>query len=117
MSVAKGAQFLVNLTNDAWYERTSAPYQHLAFYVFRAVETDRYILRAANTGISAIIDPRGRITARTPIFEERVLKGSFALRDNLTLYVRYGDYFILVSFIFLAILTVVQFLRKKQGKP
>jgi len=116
MTVAKGAQFLVNLTNDAWYERTSAPYQHLAFYVFRAVETDRYVLRAANTGISAIIDPRGRITARTPIFEEQVLKGNFALRNNLTLYVRYGDYFILLSFLFLIIVSAVQLLRKKARK-
>jgi apolipoprotein N-acyltransferase len=116
MTVARGAQFLVNLTNDAWYERTSAPYQHLAFYLFRAVETDRYVLRAANTGISAIIDPRGRITTRTPIFEERVLKGNFGLRNNLTLYVRYGDYFILLSFLFLLTVLLVQVLRTKLGK-
>lgn len=112
-TVAKGAQFLVNLTNDAWYERTSAAYQHLAFYVFRAVETDRYVLRAANTGISAIIDPRGRIKERTPIFEERVLKGSFSLRDNVTFYVNHGDYFILISFLSLLAIITVQFLRRK----
>lgn len=112
-TVSRGAQFLVNLTNDAWYERTSAAYQHLAFYVFRAVETDRYVLRAANTGISAIIDPRGNITARTPIFEERVLKGNFALRDNLTFYVSHGDYFILVSFLFLLAIITIQFFREK----
>jgi apolipoprotein N-acyltransferase len=116
ITVAKGAQFLVNLTNDAWYERTSAPFQHLSFYIFRAVETDRYLLRAANTGISAIIDPRGRITARTPIFEARVLKGNFGLRDNITLYVRYGDYFILIAFLFLIIVSAVQLLRKKAKK-
>jgi apolipoprotein N-acyltransferase len=114
-TVAKGAQFLVNLTNDAWYERTSAAYQHLAFYVFRAVETDRYILRAANTGISAIIDPRGHITARTPIFEERVLKGNFALRDTLTFYVRNGDYFILISLLFLLAVIAIQFFRRKKA--
>jgi len=115
-TVANGAQFLVNLTNDAWYERTSAAFQHLAFYVFRAVETDRFVLRAANTGISAIIDPRGRITDRTPIFEERVLKGKFALRDSITFYVRYGDYFILISFLFLIIVSAAQLLRAKFRK-
>jgi apolipoprotein N-acyltransferase len=115
-AVGKGAQFLVNLTNDAWYERTSAAYQHLVFYVFRAVETDRYVLRAANTGISAIIDPRGRITARTEIFEERVLKGGFALRDTITFYVLHGDYFILAAFLFLATVVSVQFFKtRRQG--
>jgi len=112
-TVTKGAQFLVNLTNDAWYERTSAAFQHLAFYVFRAVETDRYVLRAANTGISAIIDPRGRITARTPIFVERVLKGEFAVRDGLTFYVRYGDYFIPILLIFLFVIIANSMLSRK----
>ncbi len=115
-TVAKGAQFLVNLTNDAWYERTSAAYQHLAFYVFRAVETDRYILRSANTGISAIIDPRGRIKEKTPIFEERVLKGNFSLGDNVTFYVSHGDYFILISFLSLLAIIAVQLFRRKIGK-
>jgi apolipoprotein N-acyltransferase len=115
-TVAKGAQFLVNLTNDAWYERTSAAFQHLAFYVFRAIETDRYVLRAANTGVSAIIDPRGRITARTPIFEEQVLKGNFSLRDSLTFYVRHRDYFILILFLFLLTIITAQLLRKEKDK-
>ena len=79
-TVRNGAEVLVNITNDAWYNRTSAPYQHFAFYIFRAVETDRFVLRAANTGISAIIDPRGRTIARTGIFKEAVLNGAFSLR-------------------------------------
>lgn len=116
-TVARGAQFLVNLTNDAWYKRTSAPFQHLSFYIFRAVETDRFVLRAANTGISAIIDPRGRITAKTPIFEERVLLGTFALRDTITPYVRHGDYFIAISFLFLIVVTATQLLGKRRGRP
>lgn len=113
-AVLKGAQFLVNLTNDAWYERTSAAFQHLSFYVFRAVETDRYVLRAANTGISAIIDPRGHITARTPLFEEHVLRGNFGIRNNRTVYVRYGDYFILLAWLFLAVLIAVQSMRNRK---
>jgi apolipoprotein N-acyltransferase len=114
-TVRKGAQVLVNITNDAWYDRTSAPYQHLAFYVFRAIESDRYVLRAANTGISAIIDPRGRIHGATPIFEERVVKGRYAIKDSQTLYVRYGDYFVLLSALFLAgVVTGGIILRRKQ---
>ena len=98
----KGAQVFVNITNDAWFGRSSAPYQHLAFYTFRAIETDRFVLRAANTGVSAIIDPRGRIVARTGVFVRTVLKGTFAMRDGQTFYVRYGDYFVLVCFLLLA---------------
>ncbi|MGD9577410.1 MAG: apolipoprotein N-acyltransferase, partial [Syntrophorhabdus sp.] len=60
-----------------------------------------------------IIDPRGRIKERTPIFEERVLKGSFSLRDNVTFYVNHGDYFILISFLSLLAIITVQFLRRK----
>jgi apolipoprotein N-acyltransferase len=95
-TVKSGAQVLVNITNDAWYDRSSAPYQHFVSYIFRAVETDRYILRAANTGISGIIDPRGRIKATTRIFEDAVLNGGFSLKEGKTFYVRYGDYFLLV---------------------
>jgi apolipoprotein N-acyltransferase len=102
-TVREGAQVLVNLTNDAWYDRTSAPFQHFAFYIFRAIETDRYVLRAANTGISAIIDPQGRIETKTPIFTEEVLKGSFAMRNTKTFYVRFGDYFIVIAFFVLAV--------------
>ena len=98
----RGAQVFVNITNDAWFGRSSAPFQHLAFYTFRAIETDRFVLRAANTGVSAIIDPRGRIVARTNIFERAVLKGTFAMRNGQTFYVRHGDYFVV-----LCLLTIV----------
>ncbi len=102
-TVRKGAQVLVNLTNDAWYDRTSAPFQHFAFYIFRAIETDRYLLRAANTGISAIIDPKGHVEEKTAIFTEEILKGSFAIRDTKTFYVKQGDYFILLVLLALAV--------------
>jgi apolipoprotein N-acyltransferase len=105
-TVRRGAEVLVNITNDAWFGPTSAPYQHFACYVFRAVETDRFVLRAANTGISAIIDPRGRTTARTGIFAEAVLNGTFSLRQGETIYVRYGDYFVLLAFLFLCALVL-----------
>lgn len=112
-TVRNGAQVLVNLTNDAWYERTSAPFQHLAFYVFRAIETDRFLLRSANTGISAVIDPKGRIRAQTPIFVETVLRSSFSLKDTKTFYVRYGDYFIVILCLALAVMCAVKFIMKR----
>ena len=58
----------MNLTNDAWFGRTSAPHQHLAMAVFRAVENRRPLVRAANTGISAFISPTGEITQKSGLF-------------------------------------------------
>ncbi len=112
-TVKNGAQVLVNITNDAWFGKTSAPYQHLAFYVLRAIETDRFVLRAANTGISAIIDPRGRIRQKTNIFVEDTIRGKFSLRNGQTFYVRHGDYFVLIAFLFLAFLCVISSLKFK----
>ncbi len=67
--VELGADFLVNITNDAWFKTSTAPYQHLQQCVFRAVENRRWLVRAANTGISAIIDPWGRVVSKTSLFE------------------------------------------------
>lgn len=115
-TVRRGAHVLVNLTNDAWYDRTSAPFQHFAFYVFRAIETDRYLLRAANTGISAIIDPKGRTVAKTRIFVENVLKGHFGMKNTQTFYVRFGDYFIILSLLWLAVAMFTGW-RSKSTRP
>jgi apolipoprotein N-acyltransferase len=88
-----GAQLLVSITNDAWFGTTSAPYQHLSMAVFRAVETRRALARAANTGISAFVDPVGRILDDTPLFEEAVRTRSLPLMGMKTIYVCHGDYF------------------------
>ena len=90
----QGADLLVNITNDAWFGRSSAPYQHLSMTVFRAVETRLYLVRAANTGISAVVDPLGRITDRTGIFERTTLAGSVKFIDEKTVYGAYGDIFV-----------------------
>jgi len=90
---AQGAELLVNITNDAWYGRTSAPYQHLAMTVFRAVENGRYLVRAANTGITAVVDPRGRVLAQTPLFVPTVLVREVPFVSGRTFYSRYGDVF------------------------
>jgi len=115
-TVRKGAQVLVNLTNDAWYDKTSAPYQHLVFYIFRAIESDRYVLRAANTGFSTIIDPRGRIRERTGLFVESAFTGMFSLKTGNTPYVAYGDYFILFSFLCLLVICVLKMLKLQRPK-
>jgi apolipoprotein N-acyltransferase len=110
-TVRRGAEVLVNITNDAWFGKSSAPYQHFAAYIFRAIETDRYVLRAANTGISAVIDPRGRTCAKTGIFKEDVLNGFFSPRKGETPYVRYGDWFVLLCLLFLVVVGGGRFLR------
>lgn len=93
--VDSGAQFLVIITNDAWYGRTSAPYQHFAMATFRAVENRAAIARAANTGISGFIDPVGRITARSDLFVEDAITHDIPVRTVTTVYTRCGDVFAL----------------------
>ncbi|MBU4229572.1 MAG: apolipoprotein N-acyltransferase, partial [Proteobacteria bacterium] len=88
-----GANLLVTLTNDAWFGRSSAPMQHLAMGVFRAVETRKTLVRAANTGISAFIDPMGRMQEASPLFTEYARSQPVALVNDLTCYVRWGYLF------------------------
>ncbi|MDJ0667400.1 MAG: apolipoprotein N-acyltransferase [Desulfobacterales bacterium] len=88
-----GADLLINLTNDAWYGRTSAPYQHLSLCVFRAVESRRSFIRAANTGISGFIDPSGRITSPTGLFVDAVISREVAALTTPSVYTRIGDAF------------------------
>jgi apolipoprotein N-acyltransferase len=84
----------VNITNDAWFGSTSAPYQHLSMTAFRSVENRLYLIRAANTGISAIIDPAGRIKASSALFEKATITGTVRFMDRSTFYSRYGDVFV-----------------------
>jgi apolipoprotein N-acyltransferase len=90
---AQGAELLVNVTNDAWYGTTSAPYQHLAMAAFRAVENRRYMVRAANTGITAVVDPRGRVLEATALFEQAVLVRDVPFVAATSFYTRHGDVF------------------------
>ena len=85
-----GANLLVNLTNDAWYGRSSAPWQGLAMARLRAVENRRALLRAANTGVSALIDPMGRLTVASPLFEPWAATVAAPLLEGRTLYVAGG---------------------------
>jgi apolipoprotein N-acyltransferase len=95
--VRDGAQLMVNMTNDAWFGRTSGPEQHLTMYPFRAVEHRVSVVRAANTGVSAFIAPSGVITRRLHLFDRGVMTESVALRTRRTLFSRLGDWLGLLS--------------------
>ncbi len=88
---AREAAFLVNVTNDAWFANSSAPHQHLVFSRLRAMETGRWFLRSANTGISALINPDGEVVARTRQFEQAVLRGEVEPRRGITPYQGWGN--------------------------
>jgi apolipoprotein N-acyltransferase len=91
--VQNGAQLLINITNDAWFGRSSAPHQHLSMVVFRAVENHLAVARAANTGISAFVDPVGRLLDQTPLFEEAIRSRALPLMNHKSFYARHGDIF------------------------
>ncbi|MFA5095839.1 MAG: apolipoprotein N-acyltransferase [Candidatus Omnitrophota bacterium] len=96
--VNKGADFLINITNDAWFGKTSEPGQHLAASVFRAIENRVNLVRSANTGISCFINPRGRVAYLEDARGERIFIPGYSTREispvhQPTLYGRYGDFF------------------------
>lgn len=90
---AKGVDFMTTITNDAWFGRSVAPFQHFGMVVLRAVENRVSFARAANTGVSGFIDPTGRIVTASPIFEQVALKGALPLGRLATFYTRFGDVF------------------------
>ena len=91
--VAEGAEVLVNITNDTWFGTSAAPHQHLLMARMRAVENRRYLLRAANSGVSAVIDPFGRVLSRTGLDRRAVLDDTFHFLQTPTFYSRHGDLF------------------------
>ncbi len=86
------AEALVTVTNDGWFGNSGARYQHLQIARMRALESRRYLLRAANDGVSAVIDPYGRIVSRAPEFTRAVLRGSLTPRRGATPYLRVGNW-------------------------
>jgi len=90
--VRDGARLMVNMTNDAWFGRTSGPEQHLTMYPFRAIEHRVSVVRAANTGVSAFIAPTGQIVRRLGLFQRGLLTDTVPLRVGRTLYTRLGDW-------------------------
>jgi apolipoprotein N-acyltransferase len=98
-----GGEVFVNISNDSWFGDTGAPRQHLNMARMRAVENNRWLLRDTNSGITAVIDPYGRIVAEVPRNQRLALQGSFSLEESTTFYTRHGDWFALAC----AIITVI----------
>ncbi|MBV5337497.1 MAG: apolipoprotein N-acyltransferase, partial [Deltaproteobacteria bacterium] len=91
--VNNGSRVLVNITNDAWFGRSSAPYQHLSMAAFRAVETRTPLVRAANSGITSIVDQNGHIRGMTSLFKEAVMVGEVQPGSANSPYLKIGDLF------------------------
>lgn len=100
--VREGSSLLINVTNDRWYGASAAPYQHLAIATWRAVENRRFLLRAANSGVSAVIEPSGRIQSATELLTTAVCRGRFAFLEGQTPYARYGDVLVFLCAIIVA---------------
>jgi len=109
--IKRGAQFLVNITNDAWFGKTNAPYHHFAINVFRAVENRIEIARAANSGISGYIDKLGRPRYYTRIFTRGLIRSNLSLRNGTTIYTRFGDIFSYACLVATALLMSLPFLK------
>jgi apolipoprotein N-acyltransferase len=108
---------MVNITNDAWFGKTSAPYQHFEMSLVRAVENRVYLLRAANTGISAVVDPAGRVLGRTPLFKTAMLVEDIATREGpFTFYTRHGDVFAYACVAASAIFIVAAISRRRRSQ-
>jgi apolipoprotein N-acyltransferase len=114
--VAQGATVMATITNDAWFGASSAPYQHFSMVVFRSVENRVAFARSANTGISGLIDPSGRILQATPVFSEQAVNGRLPLRQTLTFYTRYGDVFAYACAIITAFLGIAADWRRPHAR-
>ncbi|HEX9984749.1 MAG TPA: apolipoprotein N-acyltransferase [Thermoanaerobaculia bacterium] len=110
--IRNGAEVIVTITNDAWFEGSSAPRQHLNQARLRAIEGDRYMLRAGTTGISAFIDPTGQIKSFLPMGQEGIVYAEFQPRHTKTLYVRFGDWFAWVA----AGVVLIAIVKKKRER-
>src|SRR5262249_54027591 len=95
LAALREADTLVNVTNDAWFGHGSARHQHFQLARMRAMETQRYMIRAANDGISGVIGPHGEIVARAPEFQRFLLHSTVTPRTGLTLYARVGNWLVI----------------------
>jgi len=103
-----GSDIIVNITNDGWYLKTSAPYQHFVFNIFRAIENRKPVVRSANTGISGFIDSRGVVLKQTEIFTAACSVMDVQPLSKKTFYTKYGDvfaYFCLLATVIIVILS------------
>ena len=112
----EGAEIFVIITNDAWYGRTAAPEQHLEINAFRAIETRRMILRAGNSGFSAVIDPLGRFRRKSELFKSDTILADAAGYDGRTPYSYLGEWLNIVLVGFTLPLAVKKGAKGPRGK-
>ncbi|MCM8779331.1 MAG: apolipoprotein N-acyltransferase, partial [Candidatus Omnitrophica bacterium] len=114
--VQKKAEFLINITEDGWYGKSPASFQHLQALVFRAIENRRYIVRSANTGYSCIVSPWGKIVSELKddrgekLFIMGTLTGEIFFHSERTFYTHFGDWFVFICFVFF----LLNFMRNKK---
>ena len=109
-----GANLLVNISNDAWFGRTAGAEQHFQMGRVRAIETRRYLARAGNDGITAVVDPLGRVTARFPRGARAAFRVRVGVSEVLTPYVRLGEWVPLTGALVVAVLLLLA--PKKGGR-
>jgi apolipoprotein N-acyltransferase len=114
--VTAGSELLTTITNDAWYGRSSAPYQHFALASMRSIEQGRYLARAANTGISGVVDPYGRVVRRSGIFEQAGLVEEVRFLTGRTIYSMIGDAIAYAAILVVAV-ALVAFRRVRSEEP
>ena len=110
--VLNGADVLVNVSDDGWYGDTSAPWQHLNMVRMRAIENHRWVLRATNSGVTAAIDPYGRVTASVPRHIRTALRAGFNYESTITFYTAHGDLFAYLCSVITAIVLAFSLRRK-----
>jgi apolipoprotein N-acyltransferase len=111
-----GATLLINITNDAWFGKTSGPYQHFSMTVFRAVENRRALVRSANTGISGFVDPAGRVLGATELEQEAAETRMVPLMKVSSVYTRIGDRFAMACLALSVLAMLVEFVKWKTNR-
>jgi apolipoprotein N-acyltransferase len=111
--VREGSELLTTITNDGWYGNSSAPFQHFELASMRAIEQGRYLARAANTGISGVVDPYGRVVARSGIFEQVGMVEDVRFLSTRTMYARVGDIVVYASIVITIVALVA--VRKRRA--
>ncbi len=107
------ADFLINVTNDGWFSGSLQPYQHMQIARLRALETGRFLLRATNTGVSGIVDHKGKIISTVPAYEQGVVNGEIRILKGITPYVQYGNSLVVGG---ISILLLLGFLLARRNK-
>ncbi len=112
--VKSGANLLVNITNDGWFGRSSAPFQHLNIARFRCIENNISLARCANTGISAIIKPNGVIEKSTKIMNREILNGKVILSNNPTFYSKHGNWLVIVCLLIFLTILILSIIKNRR---